>query len=190
MDIYYHFDFNSTKAQIFLIMDGEKTISIYSCDIGVKIPIGRTNQQELDDEKKQLGISTAVSTLGSSIAIGAGAYTGNSMMIASGVTGLTSTMANVASKLSTMHLKGNFDIPSSLDGLYSPQDAFIKRTYMKPLNYDYRAFKGNQYNKTANIGDIYGYIQIGDIHLDDLDATYQEKEDLMIILKNGFIKTK
>lgn len=158
--------------------------------IGIKVSISRSNQQQLNDEKTQIAIKSSISALGSLVSIGAGAVTENPYLIASGVTGLVGTAGDVASKLSTMHEVASTSFNSGFDGLYAEQKCYLRIVKMvknPPLNYDkYFGIPSNRYIYLYTFLDG-DYVKVSDIHLENIDALEDEKDNLKSLLLNGII---
>ena len=179
------------EAKINICNDSKKyVIKSVTAVFGVKIPINRTNSQELDDQKTQMMIKTAISTLGSLISIGGGMASGNAFLTASGVTGLIGTAGDVAGKLATMHDTGQIDSTSGFNGLYGEQYPYMKITKMisnEPTNYE--KYYGKPVNKTLTFTTFYpnDFVKVADIHLENVDILSGEKELLIALLKNGVI---
>ena len=77
---------------------------------------------------------------------------------------------------------------SSTRGFLSLQKAVIYlRRPSQNLPYDYAKFKGYPSNITSRIGDLYGFTQIEEVHLENVNATQEEKDEIMSLLKGGVI---
>lgn len=191
INIYYAFDYSNGTARIIIYNATDKyVVKSVTANIGIKISVSRTNQQQLDDEKLQLGIKSAISGIASVASIGIGAVTENPYLIASGVSGIVGTATDVASTLATMHDKAQVSSNSSLEGLYGTQDVLIKKTRYTRLNVsdlDYRKFFGKPLNEFRKLNTLLGYTKITDIHLENIDALEDEKDNLKTLLINGII---
>ena len=194
INIYYCINYCDGSCKI-IIYNHTKDYVIKSLNgtIGVKVAFTRSNQQQLNDEKIQLGIKSSLSVLGSVASIVGGVATASvnpasSMMVASGVTGLIGTGADIISKVATMHEMASASINSGVEGLYDCQRVRLKTIKMvKNEPNDYASFYGRPLNKTMKLSNITGFVQVADIHLDNLECTNNEKNILLANLKEGII---
>ena len=189
VDIYYSFDWANGLAKINIYNTTRNyVIKSVVANIGIKISLSRSNNQQLQDEKVQIAIKTGLSTLGSLVSVGAGAVTGNPYMIAGGVTGLSNTLIDSSVQLAQMHEKGQVSNNSGIEGLYGIQTCRLKesRYYtLEPSNYAH--YYGKPLNRTLKLNTLHGYTIVKDIHLENLDATRNEITELMSLLTTGII---
>ena len=189
IEVYYSFDFTNGTAKINVYnKTKEYTIKSVTATVGIKISINRTNNQQLSDEKTQLAIKSAISTAASIASIGVGAYTSNPFLISQGVSGLSSTAIDIATKLNMMHEKAQTANNTGYEGLYGCQKVKLKVTkYVKKEPYNYSLYYGKPLNQEVKLNTLLGYTVIKDIHLENIDALDSEKEDLMSLLTSGII---
>lgn len=189
IEVYYSFDWINGTAKINIINATDNiVIKSVSANVGIKISVNRTNQQQLNDEKTQLAITSAIKGVSSIASIVGGAYTGNPYLLSGGVTGLASTVANIGASLSKMHERAETSNNSGKDGLYGSQKVKLKVTKMIKLTpTDYNKFYGKPLNQTKLLSTLKGYTEIKDIHLDGLDATKTEIDNLYALLTSGVI---
>ena len=189
VDIYYSFEYATGKCKI-NIVNRTKGYIITSVNgvIGINIPLSRTNYQQLNDEKTQTAIKTTIGIIGSMISMAGGVASGNPFMTASAVTGLTSTIADSLVKMNQQHLRGNVANATGYDGLYGCQKPRLKKTkYIKHNITDYAHYFGLPLNQTYRLNQLSGFTSIKDIHLDGLDATKTEIDNLYALLTAGVI---
>ena len=189
INIYYAFDFKTGNTRI-IIYNHTKDYIVKTLNavIGVKISINRNNQQQLDDQRTSLAIKSTIASVGSIASIGVGAYTGNAFMVASGVTGLTNTVADIGNKLQMMHESANVSSNGGVDANYSCTDVKLKITKMvknEPTNYS--KYYGKPLNQTKLLSTLSGYTEIKDIRLDNFNGTNNEKNELISLLTSGII---
>lgn len=189
IEIYYSFDYANGTAKINIYnKTKEYIIKSVTANIGVKISLNRTNYQELSDAKTQLAIQSAISGVASALSIGVGAVTSNPYLLSSGVTGLVSTAIDVSTKLTMMHEKAQTSNNTGLEGLYGSQNVKLKVTrYVKREPSNYSSYYGRPLIQTIKLNQLVGFTTIKEIHLDDVDATKIEKDDLLNKLFNGII---
>lgn len=189
INIYYSFDWENGIAKINIYNHTkEYVIKSLTATIGIKIAINRTNFQQLADEKTQMYIKSAISTLGNAVSIGMGAVMDNPFMIASGITGMTGTMAGIGSKLATQHDKAHTSNNTGLEGLYGCQDVRLKVSKMIPRYItDYNKYYGKPVNQRYLLSDLSGYTEIKDIRIENFSGLNDEKEELISLLTSGII---
>ena len=189
ISVYYSFDWANGSAKINIVNTTKNyVIKSLNANVGIKVSVNRTNNQELNDEKTQLAIKSAISGIASVASIGVGAVSKNPYLIASGVTGIASTAVDVASKLPMMHERAYVSNNSGLDGLYGCQQCRLKVTrFVKREPSNYSSYYGRPLLQTIKLNQLVGFTTIKEIHLDDVDATKIEKDDLLNKLINGII---
>lgn len=189
IEVYYSFDWVNGTAKINVVNATRNyIIKSLTATVGIIIGIGRTNQQELNDAKTQLAVKSAISSIASVASIGVGAVTENPFLIASGVTGLSSTATDIGVQLSQMHEKAQTANNSGLEGLYGSQEVRLKVTrYITKEPSNYAAMYGRPLNTRYFLGDLKGYTIIKDIHLENINATKEELDELKSLLISGII---
>ena len=187
--VYYGIDFKTGNTKIIIYNHTKDyTIKSLNATLGVKISINRNNQQQLDDQRTSLAIKSTISGLGSVASIVGGVASKNPFLIASGVTSLTSTIADVGTKLSMMHESASASSNGGIDANYSCTTPRLKITKMqKEEPTDYAKYYGRPLNKLKNLSSIKGYTEIADIRLIDFPGTNNEKDELISLLKSGII---
>lgn len=185
--IYYVFDFPSGTAKA-IVYNHTKDymIASYNATVGIKIPVNRTNAQEINDAKAQTGINIATSTLAGVVG---GALKGGVVgAIIGGVAGATISTIKGVETLAFMHEKAQASVRSGFEGVYSPLDIFIKVTkYQKRDVTNYNHLYGKPLNEYKLLNTLSGFTRISEIHLDNFDATNTEKDLLLQYLKEGII---
>lgn len=164
--------YNKTKENILL----EVTI-----ELGMEIPLSSTNNREQTDKNISLGLNTAISLLGS----GAAVVTGNPLGFVTGA----KTISDAIMGFNTNYSKGNVETGNGLIGNYGYNDVMIRVTRNIPSGYDadYFKMKGRPLYETRKISTLSGFTQIGDIHLENIKAYQNEKDELYDLLKSGII---
>ena len=189
IEVYYSFDWVNGTAKINIVNATDNiVIKSVSANIGIKISVNRTNQQQLNDEKTQLAITSAISGVTSIASVFGGIASTNPYLLSSGVTGLASTVANIGTSLSKMHEKAETSNTSGKDGLYGSQKIKLKVTKMIKLTpTDYNKYYGKPLNQTKLLSTLSGYTEIKDIRLDNFNGTNNEKNELISLLTSGII---
>ena len=189
IDIYYSFDYATGSAKINVINASKNyVIKSVTAQIGIIIPLNRTNNQQLNDEKSQLAIKTSIGVLGSMISMVGGVASSNPFLVANAFTGLTSTIADTSVQLNQMHEKASVSNANGFEGLYGCQYPRLKTTkYIKKNILDYNKYYGKPLNQTYKLSELSGYTIVKEIRLNNVTATDTEKADIESLLKNGIV---
>ena len=189
IEIYYSFDYANGSAKINVINASKNyVIKSVTAQIGIIIPLSRTNNQQLNDEKSQLAIKTSIGVLGSMISMVGGVASSNPFLVANAVAGLTSTIADTSVQLAQMHEKASVSNANGSEGLYGCQIPRIKKTkYIRKNVLDYSKYYGKPLNQRYKLSDLSGYTIVKEIRLNNVTATDTEKADIDSLLKNGIV---
>lgn len=188
--VYYVVDYPSGSSQVCVYdVTNSKLIYSGSAQLGVKIGLTSTSQKELNDIHSSNNISLGVGLLTSALSIVGGIATMNPVAVGGGLLSGGATITKYAHNENTNYLHANGSVSSGLSGLYMCQDVKIKKTKLKPKNYnnDFAKLFGKPLNEYRNLSALKGFTQISDIHLDDIKATKSEIEMIASSLKNGVI---
>lgn len=185
--IYYSFNWADGTAKINIVNETKDyVIKSVTANIGVVLSVNRTNQQQLNDERTQLAIKSTIGALTGALSIGVGVGTSNPFLIRGGVTTLGSTAVDIGEKLALQHERASTSNNSGIDGCYGTQTCFMKRTkYVVNAITDYNKYYGKPTNATYNLSQLSGYTEIKDIHLDNINATKEEIDELYTLLLRG-----
>lgn len=184
----YGIDVNTGSAKINISELYGRTIKSVTAQIGVKIGVSRTNNQELEDAKNQLAIKTAISGIGSISTIIAGAVMENPLMIGSGIVGIGSTIGNAVTTINQLHESASVQSSSGFEGLLSPRKSIIKITKcVKKDVVDFNKYYGKPLLQTLKLNTLSGYTKVADIHLENISALDGEKSAIESLLKTGII---
>ena len=166
-----------------------KLIYTSSCQLGVSIPITLTNAYECRKQEQNNATSFAIGMISNVGKFVGGAISQNAGSMAGAVGGALGSVLQY--DIANSNIKGTAtgQITSPTMALYLPQDVIIRKTRIKPKNYNEDFFKlyGRPLNAYKNLSELKGYTKVGDIHLVNMKATKQEIEQIDTILKNGFI---
>lgn len=189
IQVYYNIDTTNGNAYINIYnKTKEYTIKSLNASIGVKISVNRTNQQQLNDEKTQLAVKSAISGIGSVASIIGGAVTYNPLLIGAGVAGLVGTGADIAVKLNAMHETASASVNSGYQGLFNNQNVRLKITrYVPNEPSNYNKYYGLPLNEYKLLNSLSGYTEVSDVHLDNIKAFKDELDEIDSLLKNGVI---
>lgn len=197
IDLIYYVDYETGAGQVVLYNTDKDTVE-YTADIqlGVKIGVSSSNQLEINNQKLQLGVSSAIGVLSSLISLGVGGSTANPMMLASGVVGMASTLSKTATGACALITRGEVASSSGLNGINLPQEVYFRQIEQVPnikrsdSNYNYYKYdKGLPYNdyisikNDTTVGERL-FIDDDSIPLEE-GMTIDEYNELVGLLKNG-----
>lgn len=189
--VYYVVNYATGSSQVTVYdITNKKILYTGGCQLGVKLGINTTTQREVNDNRTSNGISLGVGLLTSAVSIIAGAVTYNPVAIAGGVITAGSNVAKFVQNNNTNYLRASGSVNSGQAGLYLPQDVRIRKTVMKPRNYDdeYAKLFGKPLNEYRKLEGLQGFTTVGNIHLENIgSATNQEIIELDTLLKSGII---
>ena len=179
----------SANAYVYDTTD-DKLIFTSTCQLGVRIGITTTNNEEISASKKANNLNLTLGLISSVASIGIGAYTGNATAVVGGVLSGAKTIGSYINNNSMMFDKAYATFGNGNSGMYSSQECVIRKTKLKPKNYDedYVKLYGKPLNKYVKLEELTGYTQVGEIHLEDIGSiTSSETSELYTILGEGFI---
>lgn len=189
--VYYVVDFQSGSAQVTIYdVTNSRTIFTSNCQLGVKIGLSSTNAKEVEDNKNANNIGLGVGLLTSALAIAGGAVSGNAVAVGGGILTGGRTIANYIQNQNTNYYRAYGSVSSANSGLYLPQDVKIRKTRLKPKNYDenYAKLYGKPLNKYMDLSSLTGFTILGEVHIEDIGSiTSTEFTELYNILTTGFI---
>lgn len=193
--IYYTLDLQTGNGTAFIYnkTDG-KVIYSCGCQLGVKLDVISSNYLELSREKQANQLNTLIGLLASAVSIGAGVVTENPVAIAGGVLSAGKTIASAVNKERMMFERAQVTFGSGDAGLHSTLGTMIRKTYNKQIlsgyglsyYYDMQGYPCNTYD---SLGELTGYVEIGEIHFNPMNETiYQdETQEIVSLLKDGVI---
>lgn len=191
IQVYYIINYESGEANVYVYnYTHEYMIFSAPVQIGVKVALSSTNARQLEDQRNALTLNTILNLAGATISVLGGALTGNAVAVAGGVMSGAKTIGNAITTANTMYQTSQSAINSASEGVFNPQKVYIKVTSLMPSDVDlpkYRSIYGAPLQKVKKLSTLTGYTVIGDIHLDNINATEDEKNRLYALLKDGII---
>ena len=162
------------------------------CQLGVKLALSNTNQQELSAQKNALGLNLAVGLISSAVSIGMGVATKNPMAIAGGVLSIPRAITSAVNAYSMMFPRASATFGDSATGMYSPMQARLRitsnaRNIPDANMSEFRKLCGAPLRDTRILSTLRGFTIVSDIHLENLIAFKREKEEIERLLKTGVI---
>lgn len=171
LSVDYNVDLLGGEAVCYVTVD-DVVMYDFRCNLQTSIPISSSSYASL--------YSNIIKGL-SSLAVGgaAGAATG----AAAGA--ITSAVNVVTSKHSSIERGSELSPNAGVLGLLTPYIILHRVVQSLPGGFGY--FKGYPSNITKTLSSCSGYTEVEYIHLDGINATEEEKNDLLTILKEGII---
>lgn len=189
--VYYVVNYTTGQSQVTIFdITNDKIIYTGGCQLGIKLGVNTTTQREVDANRLSNGIGLGVGLLTSAVSIIAGTVAYNPVAIAGGVISAGSSVAKFVNNENTNYLRASGSVNSGQAGLYLPQDVRIRKTIMKPKNYDenYAKLFGKPLNKYMKVENLSGYTILGEVHIEDIGSiTSNEFDELYTVLTTGFI---
>lgn len=181
--IYFAFDMASGHATIY-IYDGSKIIASKSAQLGIVVPMGKTNEQE----QQRNNILQAISVIGSIGTLAYGGATGNGLAIAGGIA-LTSKTAVTTIQNNVDTIKGYTGMQGNRDGLCVEKT--IRLIVEKPIVVSEPDInlKGKPSMINTALSNLEGYTEVGTIHFDPKgNKIYQDEiSEIVALLKGGVV---
>lgn len=182
--ITYALDYKSGNAQVYVIADN-KTIFTSNCQLGIDIPVNSTNALQVQNNKISNAMSLSLGLLGGAV----GMFSGNPVGAVGGVISASKSVASFIHNANTNYNTASGTYSNTNGGLFGKSTPHIRITRYKPhiYNNDYFKLYGRPLNEVVRLSNMRGYTVIGDIHLDNINATEDEKNRLYALLKDGII---
>ena len=194
ISVYYapNYEDGSAMCNIVAIEDGAQTIPIYSttCQLGVKCSFTSTNNRENTDQRNASALNTAIGILSGAVNTGIGIANANPITIAGGITSISKATASAINTNAMMHTRGQVSLNGGTQSLYSPLDWHLKITLKKRALSDLDAYRhqyGSPLLESRLLSSLSGFTTIQAIHLENLSAFKDEKEEIERLLMAGVI---
>ena len=183
--VYYSVNYQTGDAQVYVYSySSAKIIFTATCQLGIKIPISVSNAEENSVQRLQNGTNLALGVIGGAVATGIGIASANPVAIAGGVMSVTKSIAGAITGEQAIFDRVNGQVSSGNSGLYMPQAVQYKVSYKKMheqsnvLNTEFFAINGYKVNQYANVYDLTGYTEIGNMHYYVVDQDYILKPEI------------
>lgn len=152
--------------------------------VGIEIPIGKTNAEDI----KRNNVLHSISLLGSALNIGVGAVTGNPISTSAGIgtatKGITGAMASNVNRL-TSYKGAN----GCRNEIVCDKRIRIIKEIPTDISRPSVQLKGKPCFDNQNLTDVHGYTEIGEIHFNpDGNEIYDDEiNEIVELLKSGVI---
>lgn len=179
----------SANAYVYDVTDN-KLIYTSTCQLGVRIGITATNNEEISASRKANNLNLTLGLVSSVASIGIGAYTGNATAVVGGVLSGAKSITSFVNNNSQLFDRAQATFGNGNSGMYSSQECILRKTRLKPKNYndDFSKIFGKPLNSFEKLGDLSGYTIVEDEHLENFgSSTKSESDEIKTILKTGVI---
>lgn len=189
--IYYTIQLSTGSGNVYVYdVTNNKMLFTSPCQMGMQLGVTSTNNTEIDNAQKANTLNLAVGAIASAGSIGLGLITGNPIAIMGGGMGLYKSIVTAVNNASQMYDKAQVSYGTANAGMYNSQRAILRKTVMKPKNYndDYAKLYGKPLNQYIKLNELSGYTLISDIHIEDIgNITKTEFDQLHTLLTSGII---
>ena len=189
--VYYVVNYKDGSAMVTIYnYTKDKIIFTSNCQIGVKIPINSTNAREVNDARLSNNIGLTIGVLTSTLSVVGGVASGNPLAVVGGALSGGKTITDYVQKQNTNYQRASGSVASGQSGLYLPQKVRMRITRVKPIDmveYTYRSLYGKPLNELRRLSNLKGFTKVKEIHLEGINATKEEIDEIETNLKDGVI---
>ena len=178
-------DFFTNHATLYVERaDGNKIIATATAQLGIEIPWGKTNAEEI----QRNNILQMVSTMGGIVSAGVGAYTGNPIALAGGVSMVTKNITQALSN-NVQHLVSYNGGDGNRDGLCVNKTIYLHISTPKNVTYPNYSLRGGVCKENYTLSALTGYTQVGNINFNPsgYEIYNDEISEIVELLKSGVI---
>lgn len=168
----YNCDILTGQATCFVTSNGY-CLYQYACSIAAQIPLSGSQNSAMVTALSNM----ATSTISGFIAGGAVGAAGSAL--------ISGSSAAIAMQSKQVERGGSLNGAIGHLGGFTPYIVIHKPVQSLPSNY--RSLKGYPSNIGGTLGSFSGYTEVSYVHLDGVDATDREKEEIDRLLKEGVI---
>lgn len=190
--VYYAVNYNDGSATAYVYdFTNHRIIFSTPCQIGIRMPIASTNQQELTAQKNAVGLNLAVGLVSSALSIGMGVVKGSPISVAQGTIAGASAITSAINSYSMMFPKATASFGDSTTALYTSMDVLLRT--IKTINNassnmpQFRSKFGAPLRDVRTLSQLTGFTVVGEIHLENINAFKREKDEIERLLKSGVI---
>lgn len=190
--VYYSSNRDDGSATVYVFdWTNNKIIFSSPCQLGIRLSITYTNQQELTAQKNAVGLNLAVGLVSSALSIGMGVAKGSPISVAKGTIAGASAITSAINAYSLMFPKASASFGDSTTALYTPLQVRLRT--IKTINNvsshmaQFRSKYGSPLRDTRVLNQLTGFTVVGEIHLENINAYKREKDEIERLLKLGVI---
>ena len=190
--VYYAINMIDGSATCYVYdADNNKIVYSSTCQIGLKLSVSKSNQEEITNQKNANALNLAISLLGSALSIGAGVASSNPMLVAGGALGAVGSVAGAINKDAMLfkHSSTTFGDPAT--ALYAPMQVKLRINKVQVIDglnmVRYAHQFGRPLRLVKKLKDLSGFTKLSSIHLEGVTATDVEKTSIESSLLGGVI---
>lgn len=176
LNIRYHIDLLTGASNIMIKVTKDGLSSIlynYSCNVSTQIPISGRNMSQIVDT-----MIKSISSVGVVTAVGTGGIAGVAAVAAGGA------MSTISAKT---HVQRSGRLDANAGTLGNKKPYIIISRPIQSLAKGYNSFRGYPSNITSVLSNLSGFTKVSECHLDGINATDLEKNEIETLLKGGII---
>ena len=194
--VYYAIDIGSGMATAYIKQhDADSPLFSASCQVGSRLPITTTNEEQLTRQKQNNVLNLAVGLLGSGVSTAIGLATENPVAIVGGVLSATKSVASYVNANNMMFETAQTSLFSSETSLYGNISKVIlrKRYYESVANFDlttYKKLQGFPAKTYMSLSTLTGYTEIPELHYTPSSQdfiTKSEIDEIVSLARSGII---
>lgn len=191
--VYYATNRDDGSATAY-VWDYTSRVLVYStqCQLGVKLGLSSSNQEELTAQKNAIGLNLAVGLVSSALSIGVGVGTSNPVMVAGGALSATRSITSAINSFSMLFPRASASFGDSASGMYVPLEVRLRRTSNQRVlpnveMSEFRRLHGAPLRQIKPLSNLRGFTIVSEIHLENINAFKREKEEIVRLLQSGVI---
>lgn len=184
--ISFRINFETGKGTIYLINYTKNyVIASYEAQIGINIPLSRSNLEELNMQRINNAISMALGIVGGAVSTGIGIATANPIAITGGALGLSSTIAKGVTGQIGLFEKGQVQVRDGNSGLDNRQ-VLLKIT--RKVNVSIPSDEmGRPVRRVLQLNACDGFTKCGTVNKFECPSSEEEYKEIERLLKDGII---
>ena len=193
--VYFAVDYTTGDGQMFIYnVDNDRIIHSQGVQLGSKIAISTTNNEEITKQKQANSLNLGVGLISGIASVGIGLASGNAVAVVGGVLSMTKAVASSVNKNAMLIERGNVPINGDRLGLYGERECKLIVTY-RSVNTNvtetqYGKLQGYPTNGYMSLSSITGYTEIPEMHYEP--STYKfittsEIDEIKNLANNGII---
>lgn len=177
-------NYENGKGTIYLVnVTKDYIIASFDAQIGVVVPISRSNLEELNAQSIANAISMVIGVVGGAVTTTLGI--GNPIAVAGGILTASSAIAKGVSNHIGMFEKGQAQVRDAFSGLDS-RNIYLKVTSRNKITSP-NAQMGTPVKRVALISSCSGFTQAKINKLDGINASKWEKDEIIRLFQEGII---
>ena len=189
--VYYASNRDDGSATTY-VWDMTKKRLVFStpCQLGIKLALSNSNQQELTAQKNAIGLNLAVGLISSALTIAMGVGMKSPVSVAKGTISGASAITSAINAYSMLFPRASATFSDSATGLYSPMDVHLRITKNGRTPGDMENFRkqfGAPLKQMRTLYQLSGFTIVSEIHLEGINAFKKEKDEIERLLKSGVI---